>query len=826
MKGTKYMKWKLIIILFIVFLILMVNVNAKIPVTYMCCLDYTNNNGTQIDSFDREDIGDGIQLDNFENISNWTSTQGTQQADPVNHIDGNQGLKLFATNGNRAATDKVINNNFSTTKNFVLWIYVTNVSSFDCPAIYFTSDNTWNKYFILQYYDSPFSAGWNKLVIDKSTFVSVNGESWNNVMKKIRIAIYPIDQNTNVTLDNLRYDKPGNWTVGGVGSSLQADKIHFKEGMQGLKLIAKNGNSAFIDSAISTNFSKTNNFVIWTYVENASNITYLRFYFTSTTDWTKYFHNTIDYGLETGWNKLVFNKNNFKNEAGESWNNMMTMMRLRIGTMNDANITFDDLRTNMTGKRAKLMIQFDDGLSSVYSNAYPILKANNQSATSFMLPYYIESPPDYMNLSNFRTLQNAGWDISSHTIDHAQDLGLPYLDDFNQSSELNDSYDWLISHNFQKSAGFISYPYGYFNGPVLDKVKKRYTLGRAVQEGSAQQHFIADDDSIRYIQRVTEIHDDTTVQSVKDNINDTINSKLLGILLFHDIVTNPSDLYTYSYLTSNLTQISAYIKSRSADIDVITYSDYVIPNINKFTPVINKTTTIYSNGSSVLITNNKYDEYMPNMTVVPSNGSVDITITTYNETNGSIKFNESSNSSLQNYTIGDRKPNQLYSIKIYWANGTKYQDFNLLSNSTGYINYSSTGFGPRYQEIKDLGMIDTTFTITLPVGYTFLRFNASNSTVNNLNPDGQNSSRPMFNITNNGNINQSFMLSLSGIVNNITTYADLSNNFSTGKIEINTSNTIIIPNLIPGSSQNVWMIIDVNKAPPANVNKTFMINSV
>lgn len=814
---------KKLVIVFLTFLMPTIT-NASIPVTYTCCHDYLYSNGIQLDSFDGEDLpNNGIQLDNFENLGNWTIVQGSQRADITNFIEGTQGLELIATNGNRAYTDKIINNNFSNTKNFAIWIYVYNSSSFEVPVIYFTSTGpSWSKYFSKFYYDSPLSAGWNELVFDKNSFDNTNGESWDNVMNRIRIAIYPIsNQSTNATLDNLRFDMSGNWTVGGIGASQRADTINFKEGSQGLKLIATNGSSAFTDSAISANFSDTNNFVVWTYIENASNLTFVRLYLTSTgKNWNKYFYDDVwKNGFETGWNKLVFNKNNFENDGGESWNNIMNRMRLRIGPTGTANInvTFDDIRDNMIGQRAKLMIEFDDGDNSTYTNAYPILKANNQTAISFVVTSYIGNP-DIMNLDNLRTLQNAGWDISSHTVDH---YDLTSLDGVLLTTELNDSYNWLVSNRFQKSAGFISYPYGTFNDLVIDKVKKRYIFGRSTSPDTEFQHFTPDD-SIRYIQRTINVYNGTTVQTIENQLNNIINAKLLGILLFHDISNYPD---IYSYPITDFQTISNYIKSRSVDIDVVTYNDYVISNINSFTPVINKTTRIYSNGSATLITNNMYDEYMPNMTIVPLSGSIDIGITDYNETSGHVRFNESANSNV-NYNIGDRIPNQSYSIKIYWSNGTLYQNFNIIANNTGYISYSSPGFGySRYQDITFVQPIDTAFTVTLPIGYTFLRFNASNSTVTNLNPDGQNSFRPIFNIVNNGNINQSFMLHLNNIVNSITAYADLSNNFSKGKVEINTSNTTIVPNLIPGQSQNIWIIIDTKKAPATNINRTLIINS-
>lgn len=694
-------------------------VDAYVPVTYTCCHNYTFSNGIQLDNFENVISSngplDGIQLDNFENLSNWTvgGTIGySQEADTVNVKEGLQGLKLIAkygniTNFNRTYSDKVVSNNFSNTNNFGVWVYVYNKSTLNQITLYFTSTgNAWSKYFTKGIGSTNLVSGWNKLIIDKNSFTTPNGESWNNLMTRMRIAVVPITgQDTNATFDDFRYNiSTGNWTVSGSGFLLD-DDINFKEGIKGLKLVATNGNTVATDKVINNNFSTTNNFAIWAYIDNASNIgpNAIAIYFTSSdstsTFGDKYFWDSI-WSYKTGWNKFVFNKQNFRNVGGESWNNIMKKVRLRIypAGMIDLNITFDDLRYNMTGQRAKLMIEFDDGDLSAFTKAYPILRANNQTGVSWVVTSWIgDDPIHYMNLDNLKTLQGADWDIGSHSAHH---VDLTAMTDSQLTSELNDSYDWLTNNNFQKSAGFIAYPRGQFNDAVIDKVKKRYIFGRSVMPESAQQHFTPTDDAIQYIQRVIYVLNTTSVQSVKDQINASINAKLLGILTFHDIVdSNPS---TYQYLTTDLQTISDYIKSRSADIDVITYSDYVIPNINDFTPVINKTTRIYSNGSSVLITKNKYDEYMPNMTLKPSSDSIDINITAYNESGGSIKFNESSqNNSLQvSYDIGDRIPNQKYLVQIYWANGTKYQDFEVLSDNAGHIKYDSTGFGdPRYQQI-------------------------------------------------------------------------------------------------------------------------------
>ncbi len=698
----------IISILIIIFASSMV-VEALVPVTYKCCKNYTYSDGVQISDF--EPIA-SYQISDFENLSNWTvgGTGGSQEADTVNFTEGNQGLKLIARNGNRSTSDSAIDISFSGATYFSMSIYVHNISTFNEGTIYFSSTASGN--YTSFFYSSiqNLHSGWNNVRILKSSFNSTGGESWNNIMRRVRIAVYPSPgNNTNVTLDDLKFYQDNDW----VGSSQEIDPFIFKEGRNGLKLIVYNGSlaSPYSDYSINQNFSNVNNFVFWMYVDKADNLGFVRLYLTSTSSggFSKFFEAKI-WRVRSGWNKIVFNRHDFQNYYNENWNNVIKRVRIRVGTEYKCdgycpwkfNATFDDLRYDLTGQRAKLIITFDDGWSSDYTKAYQILKANNQTAVSYVVTSRPGTGPagTYANMTYLKSLQSAGWDIGSHTVHH---VDLEAVNEPTRISEINDSYDWLVANKFQKSAGFLAYPYGAVNDTVINLTEKRYVLARSIEVGAAQQHYTQSD--VLFMQKVIEAYGMGTYYTPVDNIigrlNDTINAKLLGIILFHEIANTPTNQYQYS--TSEFQQISNYIKSRSSDVDVITQSDYVIPIIRDFTPVLNKTTRIYSNGTSVLITNNKYDEYMPNMTVEPLYGQIDINITTFNESGGLIRFNESSsNSTLKaSYKIANRIPNKTYKVKIYREDGSQYQDFNVYANSSGYIIYNSTGFEyPRYQEIN------------------------------------------------------------------------------------------------------------------------------
>ena len=74
--------------------------------------------------------------------------------------------------------------------------------------------------------------------------------------------------------------------------------------------------------------------------------------------------------------------------------------------------------------KAKVILTFDDGWTSVYYKAFPIMQANHQKGVSFVITGEAaangsgSSYRKYMNISQLNTLYAAGWDLSSHTVTH------------------------------------------------------------------------------------------------------------------------------------------------------------------------------------------------------------------------------------------------------------------------------------------------------------------------------------------------------------------------------------------------------------------------
>lgn len=145
--------------------------------------------------------------------------------------------------------------------------------------------------------------------------------------------------------------------------------------------------------------------------------------------------------------------------------------QIKYVTKNFPVISTDEL---MAGKKG-VVISFDDGYRDVFQNAFPILKKYNATATLYTIsdldnPNRSELKNDLklMTLNELKTLQNAGWEIGSHTTTHSD---LFALSDKELVREISDSKKSL-EKNLGVKIKYFAYPRGKYNSKVIETVNK------------------------------------------------------------------------------------------------------------------------------------------------------------------------------------------------------------------------------------------------------------------------------------------------------------------------------------------------------------------
>uniref|UniRef100_I2PZH9 Putative xylanase/chitin deacetylase n=1 Tax=Desulfovibrio sp. U5L TaxID=596152 RepID=I2PZH9_9BACT len=78
------------------------------------------------------------------------------------------------------------------------------------------------------------------------------------------------------------------------------------------------------------------------------------------------------------------------------------------------------------GRAGMVSLVFDDGLESVYQYAFPVLSHLGLAATVGIIANRVDSgDPDFMTESQIRELQDAGWEVASHSLTHKRPIDIP-----------------------------------------------------------------------------------------------------------------------------------------------------------------------------------------------------------------------------------------------------------------------------------------------------------------------------------------------------------------------------------------------------------------
>ena len=135
-----------------------------------------------------------------------------------------------------------------------------------------------------------------------------------------------------------------------------------------------------------------------------------------------------------------------------------------------------------------VIITLDDGYRSLYDFAYPLLKRYGYTATLFIYTDFIEASRNALTWNQVRELKDAGFEIGSHSISHA-DLTKKYPDENDQefrdriTKELTISKK-IIDRKLNQNTQYFAYPYGSYSQQVLDLLPKAgYTLGLTIRSG-------------------------------------------------------------------------------------------------------------------------------------------------------------------------------------------------------------------------------------------------------------------------------------------------------------------------------------------------------
>lgn len=134
-------------------------------------------------------------------------------------------------------------------------------------------------------------------------------------------------------------------------------------------------------------------------------------------------------------------------------------------------ISLDQMLDGFAGKLALppkvVVITFDDGWKTQYTNALPLLKKRNQTATFYLVSTYMGYGA-YFDWAMTEEIKNAGMTIGGHTLDHAN---LPKLSAAEMDRQLRESKA-ALEKKLNVAVTHFAYPYGAYNDVVIEAVKR------------------------------------------------------------------------------------------------------------------------------------------------------------------------------------------------------------------------------------------------------------------------------------------------------------------------------------------------------------------
>lgn len=367
------------------------------------------------------------------------------------------------------------------------------------------------------------------------------------------------------------FETVGDWT-GDASTTLSADSVNVKTGLNSLKLTTVNagGTASAIKTIASTNMKLKKLYYMWVYCHDSpANYNAIHLQFSSTTNFSRYMYSSYT-ALKKGWNLLALHRDKFTAQGGESWDNPMVRMRVRVmaSTGNTASASFDAIYADRTSV-PKVVITFDDGRSMSYDTAYTYMMNKGLKGTLYMITNYLGTGGSYLTKAQLDTLYSLGWAVANHTTDHTVLTGLSTQAEVEQ--KIGDAKDALINGGYPRAARHVAYPGGAFNDTVLAAMQNLgMKTGRIVQ--SRDQTAPIDQ---QYVLNTYNIKMSISLATAQSYIDDVISRNSTAILVFHDIQASPS---SDGWTPSNFQALIDYILAKK--VDVVTIDEWYEGLIN------------------------------------------------------------------------------------------------------------------------------------------------------------------------------------------------------------------------------------------------------
>lgn len=148
-------------------------------------------------------------------------------------------------------------------------------------------------------------------------------------------------------------------------------------------------------------------------------------------------------------------------------------IRPRGGDGAGTTVWLDDLRLVPSPKKPYVVLTFDDGYASHYTEAFKLMSKHDMPGFAAVPTGHVGTKGN-MNLEQMQEMKKGGWEFGSHSKDHTKLTNLSRLE---AEEQIVDAKQWLIDNGFETGAQYIAYPQGKYDAPALNFIKQHHDMG-------------------------------------------------------------------------------------------------------------------------------------------------------------------------------------------------------------------------------------------------------------------------------------------------------------------------------------------------------------
>jgi len=211
------------------------------------------------------------------------------------------------------------------------------------------------------------------------------------------------------------------------------------------------------------------------------------------------------------------------------------------GNVSDAwfavdSMTFEEVSTIDNHSVANIVINFDDGDASVYTQAYSYMNSLGLKGTSWVIGGFVGQAGN-ITLAQAQEMYAGGWDMGNHTWGHSH---LSSLSEADQETAILTNSLYLENNGMPRGARYLAYPFGEYNADSLIACANTgQRMARTTNDGYETSCFkIAN----RYILNGKPTPYGMTLETAKAEIDYIISNKVTGLVYFHKITDTPEIL--------------------------------------------------------------------------------------------------------------------------------------------------------------------------------------------------------------------------------------------------------------------------------------------